>query len=161
MSRVKDWRSVAKLANWKERNSSYLTGEVSSISKTHYKDFKKKLNWYSGGWSLIGSTRHCGHQWPIVPAPGDYDDGEIGGLKIGRGNRSTRRKPAPVPLCSTTNPTWCPDANPGRRCVKPATNRLSFGTPIYKDFNSTIKFRWKFYNKNNFTWLRKHMSGEW
>jgi hypothetical protein len=44
------------------------------------------------------STRHCGHQWPIVPAPGDYDDGEIGGM-IGRGNRSTRKKPAPVPHC--------------------------------------------------------------
>jgi hypothetical protein len=35
---------------------------------------------------------------PIVPAPGDYDDGETGGT-IGRGNRSTRRKPAPVLLC--------------------------------------------------------------
>jgi hypothetical protein len=35
---------------------------------------------------------------PIVPAPGDYDDGEIGGM-IGRGNRSTQRKSAPVPLC--------------------------------------------------------------
>jgi hypothetical protein len=35
---------------------------------------------------------------PIVPSPGDYDDGEIGGM-IGRRNRSTRRKPAPVPLC--------------------------------------------------------------
>jgi hypothetical protein len=34
---------------------------------------------------------------PIVPVPGDYDDGEIGGM-IGRGNRSTRRKPASVPL---------------------------------------------------------------
>jgi hypothetical protein len=37
-------------------------------------------------------------EWPIVPAPGDYDR-EFGGLKIGRGNRSTRRKPAPAPLC--------------------------------------------------------------
>jgi hypothetical protein len=35
---------------------------------------------------------------PIVPALGDYDGGEIGGM-IGRGNRSTRKKPAPVPLC--------------------------------------------------------------
>jgi hypothetical protein len=35
---------------------------------------------------------------PIVPAPGDYDDGEIRGM-IGRGTRSSRRKPAPVPLC--------------------------------------------------------------
>jgi hypothetical protein len=54
------------------------------------------FNWYSGGWRPIGSTRHCGHQWPIVPAPSDYDDGEIGGM-IGRGNRSTWIKPAPVP----------------------------------------------------------------
>jgi hypothetical protein len=38
-------------------------------------------------------------EWPIVPAPGDYDDREFGGMKIGRGNRSTRRKPAPPPLC--------------------------------------------------------------
>jgi hypothetical protein len=36
---------------------------------------------------------------PIVPAPGDYDDGEIGGMMIGRGNRSTRRKASPVPFC--------------------------------------------------------------
>jgi hypothetical protein len=36
---------------------------------------------------------------PIVSAPGDYDDGEISGMMISRGNRSTRRKPAPVPLC--------------------------------------------------------------
>jgi hypothetical protein len=51
----------------------------------------------------IKATRHCGHQWPIVPAPGDYDNGEIGGI-IGRGNRSTRRKPAPVPLCPPQTP---------------------------------------------------------
>jgi hypothetical protein len=43
------------------------------------------LSWYSGGWSPIGSTRHCGHQWPTVQAPGDYDDGEFGGM-IGKGN---------------------------------------------------------------------------
>jgi hypothetical protein len=59
---------------------------------------------------------------PIVPAPGDYDDGEIGGM-IGRG-KSTRRKPAPVPLC----PPQTPDANRGRRGRKPATNRFSYGT---------------------------------
>jgi hypothetical protein len=35
---------------------------------------------------------------PIVPAPGDYDDGEICGM-IGKGNRSTQRQPAQVPLC--------------------------------------------------------------
>jgi hypothetical protein len=46
-----------------------------------------------------GSIRHVGHYWPIVPAPGNCDDGEFGGLKIGRGNRSTRREPNPAPLC--------------------------------------------------------------
>jgi hypothetical protein len=25
-------------------------------------------------------------EWPIVPAPGDCDDEEFGGMKIGRGN---------------------------------------------------------------------------
>jgi hypothetical protein len=41
---------------------------------------------------------------PVVPAPGEYDDGEIGGMMIGRGNRSTWRKPAPVPLCPPQTP---------------------------------------------------------
>jgi hypothetical protein len=36
---------------------------------------------------------------------GDGECGEIGGMTIGRGNRSTRRKPAPAPLLSTINPT--------------------------------------------------------
>jgi hypothetical protein len=40
---------------------------------------------------------------PIVPAPGDYDDEEFGGM-IDRGNRSTRRKPAPVLLCPPQTP---------------------------------------------------------
>jgi hypothetical protein len=36
---------------------------------------------------------------------GDGDCEEIGGIKIGRGNRSTRRKPAPAPLYPSQNPT--------------------------------------------------------
>jgi hypothetical protein len=38
-----------------------------------------------------------------VSAPGDYDNGEIGGM-IGRENRSTRRKPVSVPLCPPQTP---------------------------------------------------------
>jgi hypothetical protein len=41
---------------------------------------------------------------PIVPTPGDYDDGESGGMKIGRGKRSTRGKPVLVPLCPPQTP---------------------------------------------------------
>jgi hypothetical protein len=47
--------------------------------------------------------------WPILHAPGDYDDGEYGGIVICRRNRSTLRKAAPVPLCPQQIPhylTW-------------------------------------------------------
>jgi hypothetical protein len=51
-----------------------------------------------------------------------------GGMKIGRGNRSTRIKTCPSATLSTTNPTWLdPGSKPGRRGGKPATNRLSYG----------------------------------
>jgi hypothetical protein len=52
-----------------------------------------------GGGMQLGSLGTAATDWLTVPAPGDYDNGEFGGMKIGRGNRSTRRKPAPVPLC--------------------------------------------------------------
>jgi hypothetical protein len=51
-----------------------------------------------GGGVNLGPLGTATTNRPIVPAPGDYDDGEIGGI-IGRENRSARRKPAPVPLC--------------------------------------------------------------
>jgi hypothetical protein len=56
------------------------------------------------------------------------DCGATGGMKIGRGNRSTRRKPALEPLCPPQIPhdktrARTPDSHGG----KPATNRLSYG----------------------------------
>jgi hypothetical protein len=57
----------------------------------------------------LGPLGTAATKGPIVPAPGDYDDGEIGGM-IGRGNRSTRKKPSPVPLC----PPQTQHALPGR-----------------------------------------------
>jgi hypothetical protein len=52
-----------------------------------------------GGGVQLGPLGTAAINTPIVPAPGDYDDGETGGMIIDRGNRSTRRTPAPVPLC--------------------------------------------------------------
>jgi hypothetical protein len=66
---------------------------------------------------------------PIMPAPGDYDDGEIGEM-IGRGKPKYSEKTYPSAALATTNPTCCPDANPGRRGGKPATNCLSYGTAL-------------------------------
>jgi hypothetical protein len=58
----------------------------------------------------VSSTPFTGDQLvtrTLLTAPGDCDnDGEVGGINgFGRGNRSTRRKPASTPLCPTTNPT--------------------------------------------------------
>jgi hypothetical protein len=86
------------------------------------------FNWYSGGGVQLGPLRTATTNRPIVPAPGDYDDGEIGGMMISKGNRSTRRKPAPVPLCPPQTPHACPDENPGHSSGKPATIRLSYST---------------------------------
>jgi hypothetical protein len=41
------------------------------------------------------------------------NDGEIGGKMIGGGNRSTRRKPAPVELCPPQAPYALPGREPG------------------------------------------------
>jgi hypothetical protein len=58
----------------------------------------------------LGPLRTAATNRPIVLTPGDYDDGEFGGMMIGRGNRSTRRKSAPVPLY----PPQIPHALSGR-----------------------------------------------
>jgi hypothetical protein len=58
--------------------------------------------------SKLGPLGTSAIYWPIVPAPGDCEDGEFGGIN-GRGNWSTRRKPAPAPLCPPQIPldqTW-------------------------------------------------------
>jgi hypothetical protein len=48
--------------------------------------------------------------WPMhQPLTTDDECGAIGGMRIGRENRSTRRKPTPVPLCPPQIPhdlTW-------------------------------------------------------
>jgi hypothetical protein len=49
-----------------------------------------------GGTLGTAATTGLLHQPRMI---GDGDCGEIGGMKIGGGNRSTRRIPAPAPLC--------------------------------------------------------------
>jgi hypothetical protein len=48
-----------------------------------------------------------------VPTLGGYDDGEFGGMMTGRENRSTQRKPAPVPLCPPYTLHVLPGREPG------------------------------------------------
>jgi hypothetical protein len=65
---------------------------------------------------------------PIMPAPGDYDDGKIGGMMIWQGKSKYSEKTYPSATLSTTNRTCYQEANPGGHGGKPTTNRLSYGT---------------------------------
>jgi hypothetical protein len=68
--------------------------------------FQIRIVW---GGVQLGPLGKSATNWPIVPAPGDYEDGEFGAVIIGRGNRSTRRKPVPMPLYPPQIPrdlTW-------------------------------------------------------
>jgi hypothetical protein len=52
--------------------------------------FKNKYNFFLigivGGGVQLGPLGTAATIKPIMPVPGDYDDGEIGGMMIGRGN---------------------------------------------------------------------------
>jgi hypothetical protein len=75
---------------------------------------------------------YCGYLLAYCTSPGWQRVvivGQLVGWMIGSGNRSTQRKPAPVPLCPPQISTWFdPGSNPSRRVGKPGTNRLSYGT---------------------------------
>jgi hypothetical protein len=78
--------------------------------------------------SKLGPLGTSATNWPIVPAPGECEDGEFGGIKIGRETEVLGETCPSATLCNT-NPTWPdPGSNPGRRGGKPATNRLSYGS---------------------------------
>jgi hypothetical protein len=66
-----------------------------------------------GGGVQLGPLGTAAINRPIVPAPGDYDDGEIGGMTIGRGNGRTQRKTVPLPLCPLQTPHALSEREPG------------------------------------------------
>jgi hypothetical protein len=99
--------------------SSILKMETTCYSETpvdfhHF--FFKFAQWGDG--IQTGSTRHVGHFWPIVPAPGDCEDGESGpgsrpGLAseicggqsgVGAGFLRVLRVPLPKPSIPPTSP---------------------------------------------------------
>jgi hypothetical protein len=57
-----------------------------------------KERFFISGVGTFGNAATTGLLYQPVMI-GDGDCGEIGGIKTDRGNRSTRKKPAPEPLC--------------------------------------------------------------
>jgi hypothetical protein len=112
------------------------------------KFFYFSLDGIVGGGVQLGPLGTAATNMPTVPSPGDYDDEEIGGMMNGRGNRSTMRKPAPVPICPTQTLHAFPDASPGRPGGKPAklykvrlTQIIDFSPMQNEDSHSSI-FIW-------------------
>jgi hypothetical protein len=89
------------------------------------------LNSWGGGVRL-SPLRTPATTGPTVPAPDEY--GALCGMRIGRGNRSTRRKTASAAALSITNPTL-PDleSKPGRLCC---------GTALPITFFSSFFISW-------------------
>jgi hypothetical protein len=63
-------------------------------------------SFYYSWWGETDSNWYCGDNWPVYQTQmiDDGDCGTLGGMKIGRENRSTRRKSATVPLCPSQIP---------------------------------------------------------
>jgi hypothetical protein len=76
----------------------------------------------------------------------DDDCGEIGGLKIYRGNHSTQRKPCPSATLSTTNLTWLDlDLNLGPLRWEFIYNLIWVITTIriwYSSYSQSVIFIW-------------------
>jgi hypothetical protein len=58
-----------------------------------------------GGGVQLGPLGTAVTNRPIVPAPGGYDDGKIGGMMTGRRKPKYSEKTCPSAALSTTNPT--------------------------------------------------------
>jgi hypothetical protein len=92
--------------------------------------------------SKLGPLGTAAIYCPIVLAPGDCEDGELfGGMKIGRGNRSTRRKPAPAPICPPQIPL--DQTRDRNRAAAVGSQRLTasaMARPVSYSLNTSIDF---------------------
>jgi hypothetical protein len=103
--------------------------------------------WLVGGGIQLGPLGMSGTSWPVVPAPGDYEDGEFGGMLIGRGNGSTQRKPAPVPLCPPQIPHDLIGCKPGRLTA------WTMAQPLKMHFGLHVNcLLFNFFNKIEICW---------
>jgi hypothetical protein len=124
-----------------------------------------------GGRAQLGPLSMSATNWPIVPAPGGYEDGDFGGMIIGRGNRRTRTKTCPSATLSTTNPTWPDGAQTQAAAVR--SHRLTtwpMARLRQRDFSLTDQFYFtiKIYNANCFfsvlpdkMWEPGHLATLW
>jgi hypothetical protein len=99
------------------------------------------------GWDWVHLVRRPLTGLFYQPQMIDYDEyGAVGGIKIGKGNRCTRRKPAPVPLCPPQLPHDLSGTGAGflRVLRFPLPIRIPPTTP-----QSSSYIIWGWYNRQN------------
>jgi hypothetical protein len=97
----------------------------------------RQFSWYSDyfflflSWGEPEYIWYCGHSFDLLYQHRMIDDecGAVDKMRIGRVNRSTRRKPAPVPLCQPQLPH---DLTRTRTQAAPM-GCLSYRTALYSD----------------------------
>jgi hypothetical protein len=92
--------------------------------------------------------------------PVDYEDGEFGEMIIGMENRSTRRKPAPVPNCLPQTPHALPGCEPGPQRWGTSDKSLELWpsvsvTPVSNEVSIMCSEMMRIFNYNRFEILRQ------
>jgi hypothetical protein len=96
---------ILKCLRYDEQNNSVgiATGWTPGFDSRQGQDFVFLVSLCGVRLSPLGTSATVG----LLYQPRMIDDyGTVGGMRIGRGNRSTRRKPAPVPLCPPQIPHY-------------------------------------------------------
>jgi hypothetical protein len=79
----------------------YSIAVAKKVLKTYMPNLINYFDYWERGGIQLGPLGTSAINWPIVPALGDYEDGEFG-----RGKLKHSEKTCPSATLSTTNPTW-------------------------------------------------------